>query len=119
MPSVSDALAQFVPARFLFLAIAVSLSGIGLLLLFIIVRRWVRNRYFGRRDLLCSELRRDWDRIIRGDDMDSWRTDALAREVLESILLDRIEVAQPNELPALFDCLRRCGILDRRIRDAR
>src|ERR1051325_9281080 len=114
MAFVSSAVAQLAPARVVFGAIAVSLGGIVLLLAFIIARRWRRSRYFARRDALAAYVRQHWDVLLDEKVLPKrFGTAGLARDVLEAILLDRIEVAQRNELPRLVDCLRRRGVLDR------
>lgn len=120
MGSVSSHIAQFALARMLVAAIVISFSGIALLLAFIIGRRWKRSRYFSRRDALACYFRQHWPEFVGGTlSTDMLKSDALACEVVETILLDAIEVAKPYDLPALIDCLRRSGTLDRRIREAR
>jgi HEAT repeat protein len=120
MAFASSGLEQFAPARVVFGAIVVSMSGIALLLVFIIVRRWMRTRYFVRRDAIAAYVRQHWEALVSGKLLPTnFRTDGLAREVLEAILLDRIEVAKRDELPLLVDCLRRSGVLDVRIHEAR
>lgn len=120
MGSASSALAHLAPARIVFGAILVSLGGIALLLAFIIARRWMRARYFTRRDSLAAYVRLHWVELTTVTRLpERFRVEGLAREVLEAILLDRIAVSEPAQLPALVDCLRRSGILDVRIREAR
>ena len=120
MGSISSVVAHFAPARMLFAAIVISFSGIALLLAFIIGRRWKRSRYFARRDALACYFRQHWPEFVGGTmPTEMLKSDPLAAEVLETILLDAIEVAKPYDLPALIDCLRRSGTLDRRIREAR
>lgn len=120
MPSILKHLVDLDAARVLFVAIAGSLGGIALLLAFIVGRRWVRSRYFRRRDAIASAVRRQWDFIVAGRiPVEIWTKDKLSRSVLENILLDRLEVATGDELQQLIDCLRRSGILDERINDAR
>ena len=120
MGSVSNAFAQFAPARIVFGAIVVSLGGIGLLLLFIVVRRWMRGRYFARRDAIAAYIRQHWETLLTLRVLpERFRTHGLEREVLESILLDRIASVGRTELAPLLDCLRRSGLLDMRIREAR
>jgi hypothetical protein len=120
MAFVSSGINQLAPARILLGAIGVSLGGIALLLAFIIARRWMRARYFVRRDAIAAYVRQHWEALVSGKLLPTnFRTDGLAREVLEAILLDRIEVAKRDELPLLVDCLRRSGVLDVRIHEAR
>ena len=120
MASVFSWGTQFGVARLLFGAIVASLAGISLLLAFIIGRRWIRSRYFARRDALAASIRQNWNGIVSGIlDPGQFTSSALGRSVLESILLDRVEVSQGKEASNLIECLRRTGMLDRRIVEAR
>ena len=108
------------PAGFVFQAILVSLVGIALLLAFIMIRRFFRERYFRRREERTLELRREWDGILVGTvPPEKWRFDPLSREIVESILLDSLEVASGDEIELLRHCLRVSGLLDMRIYEAR
>lgn len=106
-------------ARLLLVAIGASLAGIALLLVFIIGRRWVRARYFARRDTLAAYFRQHWNQIVDGTLVNIAPSGTLAWTVLEAILLDRLEVARGDEVIALTECLRRTGMLDRRLVEAR
>lgn len=107
-------------ARALFGAISGSVGGIALLLAFIVGRRWIRGRFFRKRDAIASAIRQQWDALVSGRiAVEWWAKERLSRAVLESILLDRLEVAQGQELDSLIQCLRRSGILDERIDEAR
>ena len=120
MGYVSDAVAHFAPTRIVFGAILLSVGGIALLLAFIVLRRWIRGRYFARRDGLAAYVRSHWEELVANSQLEArFCVEGLAREVLESILLDRIAVSAREQLPRLVDCLRRSGALDVRIHDAR
>ena len=108
------------PAGLVLEAIFGSLAGIALLIGFIVLRRWYRGRYFQRRNDRAFVLRGMWDDILSGTVPPSaWRCKRVDCEVVESILLDAIEIAAPGELPRLLACLRTSGLLDMRIFDAR
>jgi HEAT repeat protein len=108
------------PAGLVLQAILGSLLGILLLVGFIVLRRWYRARYFRKRNEQTVVLRSRWDDIISGKiSAEEWRFDPLACEIVESILLDTIEMATPDQLPKLLDCLRTSGLLDMRICEAR
>lgn len=101
-------------------AILISLLGIFLLIAFIVIRRWYRARHFRRLDDRMFILRASWDNLLNGRiPAETWRMNRLDSEIMESMLLDRIEVAHPGELPALLHCLRSSGLLDLRIYEAR
>jgi HEAT repeat protein len=101
-------------------AILGSLLGIALLVGFIVLRRWYRGRYFRRRNERVFALRGMWDDVLTGRvPPAAWRFKRLDCEVVESILLDTIEVASAEELPKLLACLRNSGLLDMRIFEAR
>lgn len=108
------------PAGFVFQAIVVSLVGIALLLAFILIRRFFRQRYFLRREQRTLELRGQWDGILLGTvPPEDWRFDPLSREIVENILLDSLEVASGDDSEILRHCLRVSGLLDMRIYEAR
>src|SRR5579863_1592573 len=101
-------------------AILVSLSGIFLLVGFIVLRRWYRGRYFSRLSRRTVHLREQWPEILSGKvPSSSWRLDALDCQIVEDILLDSIEVCDQEQLPIFLACLRNSGLLDVRIREAR
>src|SRR5579862_824452 len=116
MASVFDAL----PAEFVLKGIIASAFAIAALIGFIVVRRWHRGRYFQRLNRSTLEIRRQWEGIVGGSiAAQDWRADPFTSEIVESILLDSIEVAPPPELPPLLHCLRVSGLLDERIYQAR
>ena len=120
MGSVSEWMARLAPAAIVLKAIAVSVAGISALMIFIMVRRWWRARYFARRERQTFEMRQRWNDLVSGKVLpETWRFDPLACEVLETMLLDAIEVSGADELPRLVDCLRSSGLIDRRIEEAR
>ena len=101
-------------------AILVSLLGIFLLVGFIVLRRWYRARYFHKRNQRTVALRSQWDDILSGKiSAIDWRFNPLDCDIVESILLDSIEMSSAHELPPLLDCLRVSGLLDMRIYEAR
>jgi HEAT repeat protein len=108
------------PVVFVLQALVFSFVGIAILLAFILIRRYLRKIYFRRRDKRTMELRRQWDAILMGTvPAEQWRTDPLSREIVESILLDNLEVASGDEIEILCHCLRVSGLLDMRIYEAR
>lgn len=120
MGSVSDWMARLAPAAIVLKAIIVSVAGISALMIFILLRRWLRSRYFARREQRTFEIRQRWDELVSGRVLpETLRFDSLAWEVLETMLLDNIEVSHGEELPRLVNCLRRRGLIDRRIQEAR
>jgi HEAT repeat protein len=120
MGFISSAIETLGPAGLVLKAILVTLLGILLLVGFIILRRWYRGRYFRRRNDRTVALRAQWDDIVSGKipPLD-WRFNPLDCEIVESILLDNIEMATPETLPSLLDCLRKSGLLDMRVRETR
>jgi HEAT repeat protein len=118
MESVFSQLVHLTAARALFAAIAVSFIGIAGLLAFIIGRRWIRGRYFRRRDAATAWIRQHWYELVSGTIPEArWAHDKLLRSAMESLLLDQVETSQ--ETGDLVDCLRRSGILDERTTEAR
>jgi hypothetical protein len=108
------------PAMLILKAVFVSLTGIFLLIAFIVLRRWHRGRYFERLNQRTYAIRTQWDDIISGQiPSKSWRLKSLDCSIVEAILLDRIEMASPQELPHFLKPLRESGLLDMRILEAR
>jgi len=102
-------------------AILFSVAGIVVLITFIAARRWYRGRYFQQLNERTFALRSQWNDILSGKvPAASWRLKRLDCEIVETMLLDRLELAAlPEELPPLLDCLRTSGLLDMRIHQAR
>jgi len=120
MASVFNGIEKLGPAGLVLQAILFSLLGIFLLVGFIVLRRWYRARYFRRRNDRTVALRSQWDEIVSGKiSAETWRFDALDCNIVESILLDSIEMSSPDQLPPLLECLRVSGLLDMRIYQAR
>lgn len=116
MASVFDAL----PAELVLQGILASGGAIVLLVGFIVFRRWHRGRYFQRLNRATLDIRGRWEGIVSGAVApQTWRADPFTSAIVESILLDSIEVATPQELPPLLHCLRSSGLLDERIHQAR
>ncbi len=108
------------PAQLVIKGIVASAGAIALLIGFIVFRRWYRGRYFQRLNRSTLQIRQQWDEIVSGSiPSQTWRSDPFTSAIVESILLDRIEVAGPQELPPLLQCLRVSGLLDERIYQAR
>jgi HEAT repeat protein len=120
MESISNGIEKLGPAGLVLQAILVSLLGIFLLVGFIILRRWYRARYFRRRNERTVALRSQWDEILSGKvSAENWRFNSLDCDIVESMLLDSIEMSPADKLLPLLDCLRVSGLLDMRIYEAR
>lgn len=102
-------------------AILFSVAGIVTLIAFIAVRRWYRGRHFQHLSERTFALRSQWQDILNGKvPASSWRLKRLDCEIVESMLLDGLELAAlPEELPPLLNCLRDSGLLHMRIHQAR
>src|SRR5205807_1505366 len=121
MDFVSRLISQLGPVAGMVLkAIFFSLLGIFLLVAFIVTRRWYRARYFRRLNQRTFALRAVWDDLVAGRlPVKEWRLNPFDCEIVEAILLDNIETANPDQLAPLLSCLRDSGLLDMRIREAR
>src|SRR5262245_23703208 len=120
MPSVSRLLDLMGPAGLIVQALLASLTAVLGLLAFILLRRGGRRLYFWRRDRRVLEVRSQWHAIVDGTiPPRSWLFSRISRDVVECILLDRVEVASPKEVETLLKCLRFSGLLDVRIHEAR
>jgi HEAT repeat protein len=90
------------------------------LLCFILLRRTYRKWYFARRDVRVFELRSQWDALIGGQiPYETWRTRHFDRRIVETIALDRFEVAGREESARLLAFLRASGLVATSIFEAR
>jgi len=113
-------MAPFGPAGLVLKAIVALATGILLLLGFILLRRAHHRRRFRQRDERTLVIRQQWSDIVSGRiPAESWRFDAVDQNIVESILLDRLGVAPPEEAQRLSNCIRRSGLLDMRIWESR
>ncbi|HEU0007335.1 MAG TPA: HEAT repeat domain-containing protein [Terriglobia bacterium] len=120
MASVFEGLTLLGPAAIVAEALGMTATGIALLLGFILLRRALRSRYFRRLNRRTREIRENWNLIVSGDiPSESWFFDRLDQPIVEGILLDRLEVAVPEEAHLLQERLRNSGLLDKRIREVR
>jgi len=120
MASVFNLLDRLGPAGIVLQAIAVTALGIAALLAFILTRRGWRSRLYRRRDARVVEIRAQWDIIVDGRARpEVWRRDPVSVEIVETLLLDSLEEAGDTETDRLTRALRRSGLLDARIHEAR
>lgn len=120
MHSVFNWVNRLAPSSYVLMAVIVSAAGIGLLLGFILMRRFYRHRYFQRLNRRIAFFRDNWEGVVqRTVPAESWRLKALDREIMESILLDRLEDASPIDAARLTEFLQSSGLLDHRLFEAR
>jgi HEAT repeat protein len=110
----------FGPAALVFKAILFSFGGILLLIAFILARRSVRRRYFDRVNALTFFYQQHWNEIVEQELLKVFpKSGRLEREVIEGMIIDRLEIAPLDEAQRLIRCLRETGLLDARIVEAR
>jgi HEAT repeat protein len=120
MRSVSDFVRWLGPAHYVLDAVALTVILIALLLVFILYRRARRQRFLKMRDRRTLDIRRQWPGILDGRVLpELWRFDPLSREIVETILADRLEVAGDAEVESLRQVVQSTGLLDTRIHEAR
>lgn len=120
MASIFEKLWRLGPAAFLFKAIVAAIAANGLLLAFILIRRTYRKRYFAKRDARVFELRQKWDALISRElPFETWRNTPFDRRIVETIALDALEAAGPEEAARLLKFLRASGLIEKRIFEAR
>lgn len=120
MASAFETFRRFEPAAFILKAIVAAAAADILLLGFILLRRTYRKWYFARRDARVFELRRKWNSVICGEiPYESWRTRPFDRRIVETIALDRFEVAGSEEAARLLAFLRGSGLIEKSIFEAR
>src|SRR5438270_14033332 len=120
MPSIFEKLWRIGPAAVVFKAIIVAVAVDALLLMFILLRRTYRARYFARRDARVFEIRQQWEQLIAGDiPYTTWRKKPFELEIIESMALDAFEAAGPEESARLLKFLRTSGLIEKRAFEAR
>jgi HEAT repeat protein len=108
------------PAAFVAKAIFVALAADALLLAFILLRRAYRKHYFAKRDARVFFYRQRWDALISGEiSYNTWRNKSFDRATIETMALDALEAAGPQEAAKLLSFLRSSGLIEKRIFEAR
>src|SRR5258708_9321937 len=120
MESIFEKLWRLGPAAFVLRGLVWAMAADALLLGFILIRRFYRKRYFAKRDARVYELRKNWDRMISGQiPYESWRRKPFDRRIVETIALDALEAAGAEESTRLLKFLRKSGLIEKRIYEAR
>ena len=120
MESVFDKLWRIGPAAIVTKAIIVALVADAMLLAFILLRRMYRRRYFAKLDARTFEFRQKWDDLVSGKiPYLTWRKKRLDRRIVETIALDAFEAAGSEEAAQLLRFLRKSGLIEKRIFEAR
>ena len=108
------------PAAFVVKAIVFVVVADILLLGFILLRRTYRKRYFANRDARMLAIRQEWEALISGEiPYATWRTKTSERQLIEALVLDAFEVANPEESARLLKFMRASGLVEKRIMEAR
>src|SRR5713226_1825005 len=120
MESIFEKLWRLGPAGLVLKAIVAALVADALLLAFILLRRTYRKRYFAKRDARVFEIRQRWDALIsREIPYETWRQKPFDRRIVETMALDALEAAGPEESARLLRFLRESGLIEKRIFEAR
>jgi HEAT repeat protein len=120
MESVFDRLLTIGPSVFVVKAIIAAIIGDVLLVASILARRAYRKRYFRKHDERVLWMRQNWDALISGEiSHEAWRMNSFDRRIVEQVVLDRFEAADPQESARLLRFLRDSGLVEKRIFEAR
>src|ERR1700720_1378001 len=120
MVSAFESFRRLGPAAFVLKAIISVIVADILLLGFILLRRTYRKRYFARRDARQFEIRQTWDDLISGKiPYATWRNKPFDCQLVETMVLDTFEIADPAESARLLKFMRSSGLIEKRISDAR
>lgn len=107
-------------AAFVLRAILFSAAGIVALIAFIVLRRAVRRRYFDRLAEGQFYVRQHWDAILSGEiPSEEWRAIRHQADAILALTLDRMDAATAAECQRLCSFLRRTGLMDRLMIEAR
>lgn len=120
MESVFDRLLTFGPSVFVVKAIIAAIIGDVLLVASILTRRAYRKRYFRKHDERVLWMHQNWNALISGEiSYEAWRMNSFDRRIVEQVVLDRFEAADPQESARLLRFLRDSGLVEKRIFEAR
>jgi HEAT repeat protein len=120
MDSAFNTFRKLGPAAFVVKAIVFVVVADILLLGFILLRRTYRKRYFANRDARMLAIRQEWEALISGEiPYATWRTKTSERQLIEALVLDAFEVANPEESARLLKFMRASGLVEKRIMEAR
>jgi len=120
MESVFDRLLTFGPSVFVVKAIIAAIIGDVLLVASILTRRAYRKRYFRKHDERVLWMHQNWNALISGEiSYEAWRMNSFDRRIVEQVVLDRFEAADPQESARLLSFLRDSGLVEKRIFEAR
>ncbi len=120
MDSAFNTFRKLGPAAFVVKAIIFVVVADVLLLAFILLRRTYRKWYFANRDARMLAIRQEWDALISGEiPYATWRTKTSERQLIEALVLDAFEVANPEESARLLKFMRASGLVEKRIMEAR
>jgi HEAT repeat protein len=120
MGSAFDTFRKLGPAAFVLKAIVFVIVADVLLLAYILLRRTYRQWYFANRDARMLAIRQQWDALISGEiPYSAWRTKTSERQLIEAMVLDAFEVANPEESARLLEFMRDSGLVEKRILEAR
>lgn len=120
MESTFEAWRKFGAAALVLKAIVLAAVADILLLGYILIRRAVRKHYFVKHDARMIEIRRQWNALISGQTpYATWRSNSYDRRIVETLVLDDLEAAGPEEAARLLKFLRTSGLIEKRIFDAR
>jgi len=120
MGSAFDTFRKLGPAAFVLKAIIFVIVADVLLLGFILLRRTYRKWYFANRDARMLAIRLQWEALISGEiPYAAWRTKTSERQLIETMVLDTYEVANPEESGRLLKFMRASGLVEKRILEAR
>ena len=120
MDSAFNTFRKLGPAAFVVKAIVCVVVADILLLAFILLRRTYRKWYFANRDARMLAIRHEWDALISGEiPYTMWRTKQSERQLIEALVLDAFEVANPEESARLLKFMRASGLVEKRIMEAR
>jgi HEAT repeat protein len=120
MESIFEKIWRLGPAAIVFKAIIAAVAADGLLLAFILLRRMYRKHLFARRDARVFQLRQQWPDVISGRiPYHRWRANTFDRRIVETMALDGLEAAGPEESARTLRFLRASGLIEKRIYEAR
>ncbi len=88
------------------------LVGVGMMLVFLVGRRVIREFRIRRYDALAFKIHNQWREIVRGGvPVETWRKDPMRCEIVQSIVINEIGAATDKDRAGLQELLRASGLI--------
>src|SRR3979490_1959832 len=113
MNSVLNSFPNFDAGFFWTVAVLAVLGGAGMLLVFLVGSRILRQFRIRRYDEQAFKIHNHWREIVRGGiPVETWRKDPMQCEIVQSIVIQEIGAATDKDRAGLQEFLRSTGLIE-------